>query len=186
MNSIKDKIQKEILENGLQVWHCNPNNSNNKVSIRLIIGAGTNQVSMAQNALPHLVEHVVFDFLEAGEASKIYYSLKDNNGYINANTNYDITTFVADIKEAQINTVIDLIKLFLINPNLHKENIDKEKDIVLNEIENNRVHFYYKLFQKSLKRNSLYYSPTGTKTSLKRNCTRQKLFRKMHILQFCV
>lgn len=112
-----------------------------KVEFRLVLKVGSVLEENTERGISHFLEHMVFNGTTKYPNDSIIKVLKNMGikyGYdLNAFTDYDKTIYIVPIPtdDAQnIDIAIDIMKEWFTSLNLNKSNIEKEKKIVIQEI----------------------------------------------------
>ncbi|MFA5260759.1 MAG: pitrilysin family protein [Candidatus Omnitrophota bacterium] len=156
------------LENRLCIWHKKIT-GDNAVSLRLVIQGGSAHQKLSELGLAHFVEHLVFGFEdERTGAKQLVAEIEQSGGYINAITGLDSTVFVAEVPADKLGHCLELIDSCVSQPDFSEETINKEKQIILNELANDDSDFWNNIFRKVLGPCALTYSGIGTPQTLKR------------------
>lgn len=130
----KEKIQTHRLSNGLffvyqnikhfGISHCG-----------YFIPAGTKDEPEEALGVAHLVEHCVFKGTKNRNTKQIFSSIDGYGGELNAYTSKEETVFYASISSQYFNKAIDVLTDLVFFPRFEKEEIEKEKMVVLDEIQ---------------------------------------------------
>ncbi|MCR5049838.1 MAG: insulinase family protein [Paludibacteraceae bacterium] len=132
---MQEKIQTfyHILPNGIKIvhrWTPSP-----VAYIGVMVGAGTRDELPEENGMAHYIEHCVFKGTEHHTARQIIGSVEGIGGEMNAYTTKEETTFYAAITTEHIQLTLHLIAEMLLEPAFRKEETDKERMVILDEIE---------------------------------------------------
>ncbi len=128
-----EPIQKTILSNGLTVIsEFVP--GVRSVSAGVWIKAGSRNETEENKGIAHFLEHMVFKGTEQFSALKIARSLEETGGSINAYTSKELTVFYTHSLDLQLNTSIRVLADMVCRPLLLEEDIQTEKQVVLEEI----------------------------------------------------
>ena len=122
-----------ILPNGIKIvhrWTPSP-----VAYIGVMIGAGTRDEEAEENGMAHYIEHCVFKGTAHHSARQIIGSIEGIGGEMNAYTTKEETTFYAAITTEHIQLTLHLIAEMLLEPAFRKEETDKERMVILDEIE---------------------------------------------------
>ncbi|MDR1659185.1 MAG: insulinase family protein [Desulfovibrio sp.] len=105
------------------------------VCTRLYVNTGSASETAAQAGISHLLEHMVFkgtDHRPKGQAAR---EVEELGGYINATTGFDKTTYITDMPAAHWRTGMDVVKDMAFQATLDPEELEKEKEVVISEME---------------------------------------------------
>ncbi len=116
--------------------------------------AGSRDEVECNNGIAHFVEHMVFKGTPTQSASQIAQSLESVGGHLNAFTSKELTCYYAHVLDEHLPIAVRVIADILLNSNFDEIEIEKEKRVVLEEL--NAVeeapeelihdHFYKRLF----------------------------------------
>ena len=122
-----------ILQNGVKIvhrWTPSP-----VAYIGVMVGAGTRDEAPDENGLAHYIEHCVFKGTAHHSARQIIHAIEGIGGEINAYTTKEETTFYAAILCEHVQLTLHLIAEMILQPTFKKEETDKERMVILDEIE---------------------------------------------------
>lgn len=100
-----------------------------------MVGAGTRDEKPEENGMAHYIEHCVFKGTSHHSARQIIHSIEGIGGEINAYTTKEETTFYAAIVAEHVQLTLHLIAEMLLEPAFKKEETDKERMVIMDEIE---------------------------------------------------
>lgn len=100
----------------------------------LVVGAGARDEADDEHGLAHFVEHTIFKGTRKRTAHQILNRLDEVGGEINAYTTKDETAVHASFLQEDFNRAAELIADILFNPTFPKKEIDKERDVIIDEI----------------------------------------------------
>lgn len=156
------------LENRLRIWHKRITGGN-AVSLRLVINGGSGHQRLDELGLAHFVEHIVFDLDDERKGTKkLAAEIEQSGGYVNAVTELDSTVFVAEVPAHKLEKCLELIDVCISDPNFSEEAINKERQIILNELASDDGEFWYKISRRALGDCAINYSGIGTTDTIKR------------------
>lgn len=121
------------LKNGLRVITATRPETET-VSLGIWINTGSAFESEAMNGISHFLEHMVFKGTENRNYLQISEEFEDVGGQSNAYTSREFTAFFAKMLKGDIELAIDILSDLIINPSFHAEELEKEKDVVIQEI----------------------------------------------------
>lgn len=122
-----------ILPNGVKIvhrWTPSP-----VAYIGVMVGAGTRDELPEENGMAHYIEHCVFKGTAHHSARQIIHAIEGIGGEVNAYTTKEETTFYAAILCEHVQLTLHLIAEMLQQPTFKKEETDKERMVILDEIE---------------------------------------------------
>ena len=121
------------MPNGVKIVH--KWNDSPVAYIGVMVGAGTRHESPDENGMAHYIEHCVFKGTAHHSARQIIHSIEGIGGEINAYTTKEETTFYAAILAEHVQLTLHLIAEMILEPTFKKEETDKERMVILDEIE---------------------------------------------------
>ena len=122
-----------ILPNGVKIvhrWTPSP-----VAYIGVMVGAGTRDEAAEENGMAHYIEHCVFKGTAHHTGRQIIQAIEGIGGEINAYTTKEETTFYAATLCEHIQLTLHLIAEMILEPAFKKEETDKERMVILDEIE---------------------------------------------------
>lgn len=122
-----------ILSNGVKIvhrWTPSP-----VAYVGVMVGAGTRHELPEENGIAHYIEHCVFKGTTHHSARQIIHAIEGIGGEINAYTTKEETTFYAAILCEHVQLTLHLIAEMILQPTFKKEETDKERMVILDEIE---------------------------------------------------
>jgi len=122
-----------ILPNGVKIvhrWTPSP-----VAYVGVMVGAGTRDEAPEENGMAHYIEHCVFKGTNHHSARQIIHAIEGIGGEINAYTTKEETTFYAAILAEHVQLTLHLIAEMILQPAFKKEETDKERMVILDEIE---------------------------------------------------
>lgn len=122
-----------ILSNGVKIvhrWTPSP-----VAYIGIMVGTGTRDERPKENGMAHYIEHCVFKGTAHHSARQIIQAVEGIGGEINAYTTKEETTFYAAILAEHVQLTLHLIAEMVTEPTFKKEETDKERMVIIDEIE---------------------------------------------------
>ena len=122
-----------ILPNGVKIvhrWTPSP-----VAYVGVMVGTGTRDELPEENGMAHYIEHCVFKGTAHHSARAIIHAIEGIGGEINAYTTKEETTFYAAILAEHVQLTLHLIAEMILQPTFKKEETDKERMVILDEIE---------------------------------------------------
>ncbi len=179
-------MKKTILSNSLTLLvNKRPSKS---VTIEVSIKTGSNNETKKIMGISHFVEHMLFEGTKKRHSSTIISNeIEKLGGELNAYTTNERTSFYIKVLKKHFDIALDIISDIIQNPLFNKEAIEKERKVILKEINmvNDQPRFYqWILFHKILFKKHLAKNPVyGTEETVK-NITRKNLinyYRRYYI-----
>ena len=103
--------------------------------VGVMVGAGTRHETPEENGMAHYIEHCVFKGTAHHSARQIIHAIEGIGGEINAYTTKEETTFYAAILAEHVQLTLHLIAEMILQPTFKKEETDKERMVIMDEIE---------------------------------------------------
>ncbi len=122
-----------ILPNGVKIvhrWTPSP-----VAYVGVMVGTGTRDELPEENGMAHYIEHCVFKGTNHHSARQIIHAIEGIGGEINAYTTKEETTFYAAILAEHVQLTLHLIAEMILEPAFKKEETDKERMVIMDEIE---------------------------------------------------
>ncbi|MBI2051631.1 insulinase family protein [Candidatus Roizmanbacteria bacterium] len=137
----------------------------------LLVGAGSRYENKLNNGVAHFFEHMAFKGSKKYPNSFVISStIESLGGYFNAFTSKDHTGYWIKGTNEHFSTIIDVIADMVLNPLLIDEEIEREKGVIVEEInlyEDTPYRKIGELFEEVLYRgNPLGYDIAGTKDTV--------------------
>lgn len=124
--------QTHILKNGLKIIHYHV--PNQAAYCGLIINIGSRDEREDEAGIAHFIEHVIFKGTEKRKAYHILSRLEDVGGELNAYTSKEETCIYASFMPKDYGRTLELFSDILFHSVFPEKEINKEKDVVLDEI----------------------------------------------------
>jgi predicted Zn-dependent peptidase len=122
-----------ILPNGLRVASRHMP-SVETAAVGLYADTGSRYEPAHLNGIAHLFEHMVFKGAGGRSAREISEAIEDVGGDLNASTDRDGTNFMASVMAEHIPLGIQLISDMILRPHFTAGELEREKDVVLQEL----------------------------------------------------
>ena len=103
-------------------------------AIGLYADAGSRHEPARLNGLAHLFEHMVFKGAGGRSAREISEAIEDVGGDLNACTDRDGTSFTASVLAEHLPLGLELVADLVQRPHLEAADLEREKDVVLQEL----------------------------------------------------
>ena len=163
-------MRKYKLKNGVTVIF--EKNSSKSVAVEVMFKVGSNFESEKMAGISHFLEHMLFEGTKNRKDSReIANEIEKYGGEFNAYTTGDRTAFFIKIINKRFDKALDILSDMVANPIFDKKVIEKEKQVILKEInmvtDDSRLHQWI-LFQKTLFEKHPAKNPTyGTVETVK-------------------
>lgn len=121
------------LDNGLRiiVEHIDYVKS---VSVGLWVENGSRNENKVNNGISHFIEHMFFKGTQNRTAKDIAEDIENVGGQINAFTGKEATCFYVKTLDNHLELCLDVLSDMMFNSNFNEEDIEKEKSVILEEI----------------------------------------------------
>lgn len=104
------------------------------VSVGLWIENGSRNENISNNGISHFIEHMLFKGTERRSSKAISEEIEDVGGQINAFTGKEATCFYIKALDSHFDLALDILSDMLFNSKFSKDEIQKEKSVILDEI----------------------------------------------------
>jgi len=103
-------------------------------AVGLYADAGSRHEDARVNGIAHLFEHMVFKGAGGRSAREISEAIEDVGGDLNACTERDGTNFTASVMAEHLPLGVELISDMILRPHFTEVELEREKDVVLQEL----------------------------------------------------
>lgn len=134
--SDEQQISQAVLSNGVKVIHRH--RAGELSHLALMVNAGMRDEKADENGLAHFIEHLVFKGTKRRKAYHILSCLENVGGDLNAFTTKEETCIHASFLKEHINKAMDLFADVVFNSTFPENEVEKEKEVVLDEINSYR------------------------------------------------
>ena len=134
-----------ILPNGLQVLLVK-GPGNGVAHCGLLIGAGTREEDKGKEGLAHFIEHCLFKGTKRRKSYHILNRLECVGGELNAYTTKEETCLHASVMEKHLDRALELISDIAFHSTFPLREIEKEKDVIVDEIHSYEDAPYEQIF----------------------------------------
>lgn len=104
------------------------------ISLGIWARVGSRHEYKNQAGVSHFVEHMVFKGTQNRSTVEIAKAIENVGGYMNAYTTRELTAYYAKVIKKDVDLAFDIISDMLINPRFDKEELEKERKVILQEI----------------------------------------------------
>jgi predicted Zn-dependent peptidase len=126
-------IEISSLSNGLTVI-TDPMAQLESAALGIWVGTGSRNETPAQMGLSHMLEHMAFKGTTSRTARQIAEEIEAVGGYLNAYTSREQTAFHARVLKNDVPLALDLIADILIRSNYDVGELERERQVVLQEL----------------------------------------------------
>ncbi len=103
-------------------------------SLGVWVTVGSRHESASENGISHFIEHMAFKGTRTRSALEIARTIERGGGVINAFTGKELTCFYVHVLDEELPTALDLLSDILRDSLYSPTEIDKEKQVILDEI----------------------------------------------------
>lgn len=125
-------VQIHKLKNGIRIIHHQIASS--VAHCGLMINAGSRDESAPEQGMAHFIEHALFKGTKKRKAYHILSRLEDVGGELNAYTTKEETWFYSTFMKEYYERSIELLSDIVFHSTLPKKELEKEKDVIMDEI----------------------------------------------------
>lgn len=147
------------------------------VSCRLMVNVGSSNEDNDNKGVSHFLEHMVFNGTTIKSKEDILYKVPASGADQNAYTTFDHTVYMVNGTKSNFELCLDTLCDMVVNPSLDKEQIQKEINVVLQELgdaKNNPSSVAYRMFYGNIfQGEEISTDILGTEESIK-NFTSEK------------
>lgn len=124
---------KTVLSNGVRLILV-PMDGVNSIATSVMVAVGSRYETPANNGVSHFLEHMVFKGTTKYPTTEDVNSIERAGGLQNAYTDIDITNFHNKVLAEDWELALDINKELAIHPRLEEKYVDKERDVILEEM----------------------------------------------------
>lgn len=121
------------LKNGMKVLFVESHKSP-VVSVQMWVKTGSADEGPSERGISHFIEHLVFKGTEKYKVGEIAKIVEMSGGELNAYTSFDQTVFYVTISKEFLETGLDVISQMMGHPKFDSDEIDNEREVVIEEI----------------------------------------------------
>ena len=130
---MEDYITKTVMPNGLTIVSEHIP-SVKSVTAGIWVKSGARHETKQQAGVTHFLEHMLFKGTKNRTAFEIAQSMESVGGYLNAFTSTEYTCYYARCLDTELCTALDVLSDMVMHPIFLKEEIEKEKKVVIEEM----------------------------------------------------
>ena len=163
-------MKKHKLDNGLEVITINKDTQISSINIGVKVGALNETLS--EKGISHYIEHMLFKGTENRTFQKLNDDLEALGGEYNAYTDYSQTVYSISCLEDELKNAIELLSDMLISSKFPKEEVEKERGVILAEIRSSKDSVedfsFKKINEVAFKKSALRYDVAGLDENVKK------------------
>ena len=171
-------IEIRKLKNGIPVL-INNIESVNTISMGVYVKTGARNEYSYESGVSHFIEHMMFKGTKNRSAKEISELIDNEGGLINAYTSRDTTAYYIQMLSSKIDTGIDVLSDMFLNSTFTQENLDKERNVIIEEI-----RMYDDIPEEIVHDENVKYAITGVQSNIVlgtieslNNITREKFLK---------
>src|SRR5690242_4021298 len=126
-------IEISKLPNGLTVI-SDPMSQLESAFVGVWVDTGGRHETRPMMGISHMLEHMAFKGTKRRNAREIAEEIEAVGGYLNAYTGREQTAFHARILKDDVALALDIVADILVNPTFVAEELDRERQVVLQEL----------------------------------------------------
>jgi predicted Zn-dependent peptidase len=126
------EIQTHQLANGIRIIHHHVNSA--VAHCGIMINTGSRDEAAPEQGITHFIEHALFKGTKKRRAFHILSRLEDVGGELNAYTTKEETWYYSSFMKEYYERSIELLSDIIFNSTLPKKELEKEKDVIMDEI----------------------------------------------------
>jgi zinc protease len=130
-----EKVERTVLPNGLTLL-VKEDNFAPVASVQVWVRTGSiHEGEMLGSGVSHFLEHMLFKGTSRRAGREISATVQAHGGYINAYTTFDRTVYYIDLPAEHVAVAIDVLADAVMNSTLPADEVVKERDVILREID---------------------------------------------------
>ncbi|MCB9988127.1 MAG: insulinase family protein [Rhodospirillales bacterium] len=98
------------------------------------VDVGTRYEDMRHNGVAHMVEHMMFKGTPTRSARDIAEQIENVGGSMNAYTSHEVTAYHMHVLKEDVGMALDMLADMLQRPAMPEDEIERERDVILQEI----------------------------------------------------
>ena len=126
-------IEMTKLPSGLRVVTCRMPHLET-ASLGVWVNTGARSELLHEHGLAHLLEHMAFKGTKTRSAQEIAEEIEAVGGAVNAMTSFETTDYFARVLREHVPLALDILADILQNPVFEREDMAREKEVILQEI----------------------------------------------------
>ncbi|MCW9708931.1 M16 family metallopeptidase [Fodinibius salsisoli] len=129
----QNSVEKTILDNGLKIVTEHVE-SVKSVAVGIWAKTGSRNETEKQSGVTHFLEHMLFKGTETKSSYDIAMSMESVGGYLNAFTSSEYTCYFSRCLNTNLSRALDVLSDMVLNPSFPEDEIQKEKNVVIEEM----------------------------------------------------
>ncbi|MDS0526357.1 insulinase family protein [Clostridium sp. SHJSY1] len=176
MEKLNFDVEKHILSNGLKILTIKKDTHIASINIGIKVGA-LNE-TLEEKGISHFVEHMIFKGTKKRSNEELNHELESLGGEYNAYTEYNSTVYTISCLSEELANGVELLADMITSSSFSKEEIEKERGVILAEIRTSKDDIEDLSFKKvneiAFETSPLKYDVTGIEKKVK-NFTREDI-----------
>ena len=115
-----------------------PSTKSPVVSVQAWVGTGSADEMESEAGITHFIEHLLFKGTDKYSLGEIASIVETSGGELNAYTSFDHTVYYVTIASEFQDIALDVIREMILYPSFKKEDIDAEREVVIEEIKRSK------------------------------------------------
>lgn len=133
-----ERVERRVLANGLTLL-IKEDAFTPVASVQVWVKTGSiHEGTWLGSGISHYLEHMLFKGTERRAGREISTEVQSHGGYINAYTTFDRTVYHIDLPAEHVNVALDILSDAVLHSTLPAEEVTKERDVILREIDMGR------------------------------------------------
>lgn len=163
-------VKRHTLANGLEVITINKDTQIAAVNIGIKVGSLYENIK--EKGISHFIEHTLFKGTLTRSDEELNEELEALGGEYNAYTDYDETVYTISCLMEEFKNAVELLGDMIVNPMFDKDEIEKERGVILSEIRMSKddiEDFSFKNINRiAFNKSALKYEVTGLEENVSR------------------
>lgn len=134
------------LPNGLRV--ASEGAHGETATVGVWIGAGSRYETAENNGAAHFLEHMAFKGTAKRTQQQLELEIENMGGHLNAYTSREQTVYYAKVFKKDVPRALDILSDILQNSKLDEQAIERERDVILREMEEVNKQFEEVIFDR--------------------------------------
>lgn len=126
------ELQTHQLSNGIRIIH--QHTTSGVAHCGMMINTGSRDETLLEQGISHFIEHALFKETKKRKAFHILSRMEDVGGELNAYTTKEETWYYTSFMKDYYDRAIELLSDIIFNSTLPKKELEKEKDVIIDEI----------------------------------------------------
>ncbi len=168
-------INSTTMSNGMRIYTLQKEGKLFSLNLGLNIGAMAE--SQEEKGICHFIEHMLFRGTQFDDNESLNFKIENLGGDFNAYTDFFKTVFTVSALKEELEPSLTILRDMLMYPNFKKEDLDKEKTVILSELraslDDQEEMTHKNLFEKAYDKSPLKYDVIGTEETISSFTTEQ-------------